>query len=79
MKQLVILSAAFIAGISFANAQDKATQESREKEAAKTEIWEPVPQVITPGKTCGDAPSDAIVLYNGSEGFGQYRYETGIR
>ncbi|SJZ65961.1 3-keto-disaccharide hydrolase [Sediminibacterium ginsengisoli] len=36
------------------------------KEAAKTEVWTPVPAVVTPGKTSSDAPSDAIILYNGS-------------
>lgn len=30
-----------------------------------TEKWEPVPAVVTPGKTSADAPSDAIVLFNG--------------
>ena len=30
-----------------------------------TEVYSPVPPVITPGKICGDAPSDAIVLFNG--------------
>jgi hypothetical protein len=28
-----------------------------------TEIWNPVPKVITPGKTSADPPSDAIILY----------------
>jgi len=28
-----------------------------------TEIWKPVPKIITPGKTSQDPPSDAIVLY----------------
>ncbi len=28
-----------------------------------TEIWTPVPRTIQPGKTAGDAPSDAIVLF----------------
>jgi hypothetical protein len=31
-----------------------------------TEIWEPVPAVVTPGATLGAAPSDAIVLFDGS-------------
>jgi hypothetical protein len=31
----------------------------------ETEIWEPVPSVVTPGAICGAAPSDAIVLFNG--------------
>jgi hypothetical protein len=30
-----------------------------------TEIWTPVPRVITPGRTDADPPSDAIVLFDG--------------
>jgi hypothetical protein len=30
-----------------------------------TEIWEPVPKVVTPGVSCMAAPSDAIVLFDG--------------
>jgi hypothetical protein len=29
-----------------------------------TEIWSPVPKLVTPGKSPADAPSDAIVLFN---------------
>jgi hypothetical protein len=32
----------------------------------ETEIWEPVPDVVTPGTTPGAPPSDAIVLFDGS-------------
>ena len=42
-----------------ANAQQAAKPED-------TEVWTPEPAVVTPGKTCGDAPSDAIVLFDGS-------------
>ena len=31
----------------------------------ETEVWEPVPAVVTPGANCGAAPSDAIVLFDG--------------
>ena len=31
----------------------------------ETEIWEPVPKVVTPGKMNTDAPSDAIILFDG--------------
>ncbi|SDL71952.1 3-keto-disaccharide hydrolase [Kriegella aquimaris] len=31
-----------------------------------TEIWEPEIEVITPAKKLGDAPSDAIILFDGS-------------
>ena len=32
---------------------------------ADTEVWTPVPPVITPGKTNADPPSDAVVLFDG--------------
>ncbi len=32
-----------------------------------TEIWEPEVTVVTPGKTNADAPSDAIVLFDGKD------------
>lgn len=33
--------------------------------AEETEVWEPVPKVVTPGAGCGAPPSDAIVLFDG--------------
>lgn len=36
-----------------------------QKDPLTTEIWTPVPKVITPGKSAGEAPSDAIILFNG--------------
>jgi hypothetical protein len=30
-----------------------------------TEVWEPVPPVVSPGDKCGAPPSDAIVLFDG--------------
>ena len=30
-----------------------------------TEVWQPEPRIVTPGKIAGDAPSDAIVLFDG--------------
>src|SRR5215831_9884073 len=30
-----------------------------------TEVWEPVPKVVTPGATNAEPPSDAIVLFDG--------------
>lgn len=32
----------------------------------ETEVWSPVPKVVTPGKSTADAPSDAIKLFDGS-------------
>ena len=31
----------------------------------ETEIWEPVPKVVTPGAECWASPSDAIILFDG--------------
>ena len=45
-----------------------ASAQTRHEEDAKlTEIWQPEPKVITPGKTPQDPPSDAIVLFNGKD------------
>jgi hypothetical protein len=53
------LFTAMLAGtFLIASAQDKPKHED-------TEVYEPVPNVVTPGKTNSDAPSDAIVLFNG--------------
>ncbi|MBV9156819.1 MAG: DUF1080 domain-containing protein [Acidobacteriaceae bacterium] len=30
-----------------------------------TEVWEPVPKVVTPGANCTAPPSDAIILFDG--------------
>ena len=32
----------------------------------ETEVWAPVPSIVTPGATSSDAPSDAIVLFDGT-------------
>src|SRR5690242_18500594 len=32
-----------------------------------TEVWKPIPRVVTPGKTSMDAPSDATVLFDGKD------------
>jgi len=48
--------------------QAASSQESTQAATPKpedTEIWTPVPKVVTPGATCTAAPSDAIVLFDG--------------
>jgi hypothetical protein len=37
-----------------------------QKDPKTTEVWTPEPKVISPGKLAGDAPSDAIILFNGT-------------
>jgi len=56
LQRSVIICAAIIAHISLFAQKDPAT----------TEVWKPEPKVITPGKTNTDAPSDAIILFNGT-------------
>jgi hypothetical protein len=40
-------------------------QEPAKPKPEDTEVWEPVPKIVTPGATCADPPSDAIVLFDG--------------
>lgn len=61
-KTIVLFTAIFLS--SYLNAQER-NWDSLFKEAAKTEIYKPVPRVVTPGSTPQDGPSDAIILFNG--------------
>jgi hypothetical protein len=42
-------------------------QESNRMTPGMTEIWDPEVKIIQPGATNSDAPSDAIVLFNGTD------------
>ena len=44
-----------------------AQEEPMEMKPEMTEIWDPEVPVITPGETTSDAPSDAIVLFDGND------------
>jgi hypothetical protein len=56
IKHTLFLSAILTGSSFIANAQAKPQD---------TEFYTPVPPVVTPGKTNADAPSDAIVLFDG--------------
>jgi hypothetical protein len=58
-----ILLAFLMLGIAYANAQQIPTMEMK---PGMTEIWEPEVKIIHPGDKYGDAPSDAIVLFDGT-------------
>lgn len=58
MKRIVILTTLFAAISYLAHAQEKAKPQ-------ETEYYSPVPAVVTPGGTVSDAPSDAIILFDG--------------
>lgn len=64
-KQLLLATATILCG-TLIQAQ-RPNIDSLVKESKKTEQWEPVPASVTPGKTNADAPSDAIVLFNGKD------------
>jgi hypothetical protein len=59
MKKIPFLIFVFIFYVATANAQQTMKPE-------ETEYYTPVPKVVTPGKVCGEAPSDAIILFNGN-------------
>lgn len=52
--------ASLIAAFAFLSAQQPPKPNPKD-----TEVWEPVPPVVTPGATDADPPSDAIVLFDG--------------
>ena len=57
MNYKFLFTALFAGSCLVANAQQAKPED--------TEIWDPIPKVVTPGKNCGDAPSDAIILFDG--------------
>ncbi len=58
MKYKLLLASVLFAGSTTINAQQTMKHED-------TEFYEPVPKVVTPGKSYGDAPSDAVMLFDG--------------
>ena len=58
----VVAASAFLSAQQAGRAQTTAPQKPRHED---TEIYQPVPPVVTPGATNSDAPSDAIVLFDG--------------
>ena len=60
MKKLILLSLYFLSiGIIY-------SQDAKMSAWEVTEIWDPEPKVVIPGNSFRDAPSDAIVLFDGS-------------
>jgi hypothetical protein len=52
--------------LALALAAASAFAQQQQMKPEDTEVWTPVPAVITPGATCSQPPSDAIVLFNGA-------------
>src|SRR2546423_177203 len=64
MRYWFLTSSALLAILVVSSFAQQPASENKAK-PEETEIWEPVPKVVTPGATCGAAPSDAIVLFDG--------------
>jgi len=64
MKYSVLFTALLTGSVFMANAQQAKPED--------TEIWEPIPKVVTPGATFRDAPSDAIKLFDGGKSLDQW-------
>jgi len=60
---LIATAATWLGAAAHLSAQQAAAPNAPKPE--DTEIWEPVPPVVTPGATCGAPPSDAIILFDG--------------
>jgi len=58
MKRMIMLAALLAPACYLTQAQEKAKHED-------TEFYTPVPPVVTPGASLGDAPSDAVILFDG--------------
>jgi hypothetical protein len=65
-----ILATGLLAAVAWPAAAQQAPPPSRgdrpRGNPADTEVWQPVPKVVDPGPTTGSAPSDAIVLFDGT-------------
>ena len=73
MKSLVLL--AFILLMTgFIQAQEKIDRKNGDPKLS--EYWEPIPPVVTPGKTPMDAPGDAVILFNGKD-FNSWKSDSG--
>jgi Domain of Unknown Function (DUF1080) len=75
MKKTQTLSLSFVCGILISCTSNAQNQYPSTPPAVSpmpmkpemTEIWDPEVAVVTPAKTLGDAPSDAIILFNGKD------------
>ena len=60
-RVLFLSSISLLTGVTIARAQ----QQYDSTDHRATEVYTPVPPIVTPGAQCGDAPSDAVILFNG--------------
>ncbi len=61
-RRLLVMCSLALGAISVAKAQER-----RGGDPKLSEYYEPAAVVVTPGKTASDAPSDAIILFDGKD------------
>jgi hypothetical protein len=74
MKAKYMVAGLVLAATSFVPAFSQEQPDKKTPESS--EIWEPQPRIITPGLEYGDAPSDAVVLFDG-KGFDNWQSSDG--
>lgn len=68
MKKLYAISLILYVSSTFLKAQQAVLKPVDEKiTPGMTEVWDPEVKIIQPGEKPGDAPTDAIVLFNGND------------
>jgi len=65
LASLLLASLAAMPAFSFAQSTVTQPQSASAPKPEDTEVWSPEPAIVTPGATCGAAPSDAILLFAG--------------
>jgi alpha-3'-ketoglucosidase len=58
---------AAVAALLFVSVATTAVAQNPTGRPEDTEVWKPVPAVVTPGRTDLDPPSDAIILFDGHD------------
>lgn len=66
-NQLKTLSLSLLCLATLQVSAQQSARTSQRANPADTEVWEPVPKVVVSGKDFRDAPSDAIILFNGND------------
>jgi hypothetical protein len=59
------LSRSFALAVLIAASAALSAKQASKAKPEDTEVWEPVPKMVTPGAECGAPPSDAVVLFDG--------------
>jgi hypothetical protein len=60
------MSPRLILAVLLTAASQAIAQQQKPMRPEDTEVWQPVPRIVAPGKTDRDAPSDAVVLFSGA-------------